>query len=63
VTDVTHVDGHFQISSLPKRHDCGGGIEFRGRCTRAELELEDQRGGQQHADHGYERKWSNDEQQ
>jgi hypothetical protein len=26
------------------------------RCTR-------QRGGQQHADHGYERKWSNDEQQ
>jgi hypothetical protein len=27
-----------------------------------EPELEDQRGGQ-HADHGYERKWSNDEQQ
>jgi hypothetical protein len=47
---------------LAERHDWGGGLEFGGRCTRAELELENQRGGQQDADHGYERVSSNDEQ-
>jgi hypothetical protein len=47
---------------LAERHDWAAVSSSAGDAREAELELENQRGGQQDADHGYERVSSNDEQ-